>query len=154
MWKVHLLRCEILFCYFSTATSLTVFLSGSFARTLLHSVFLLYGSEKWSWWLTFQPVQHQKRNDNSVWMILIVSFLPILHLLPDFFSPRIFLPQKADVGVEEVSRCVQSRRTVWAHTPNPQSPRVYLQVYRSFTHALLAVSTFFSVLFLDPRQCK
>lgn len=73
---------------------------------------------------------------------------------PSWFLPRIFLPQKADVGVEEVSRCVQSRRTVWAHTPNPQSPRVYLQVYCSFTHALLAVSTFFSVLFLDPRQCK
>lgn len=68
-------------------------LSGSFALTLLHSVFLLYGSEKWSWWLTFQPVVHQKRNDNSVWLILIVFFLP-RPTLPSWFFSSSFFPRK------------------------------------------------------------
>lgn len=153
MWKVHLFRCEILFCYFSTATSLTVFLSGSFALTLLHSVFLLYGSEKWSWWLTFQPVQHQKRNDNFVWMILIVSFLPILHLLPDS-SPVSFFPRKL-MSVLKRYLDVSSRGEQCE--PILRTLKALEYIFKFIVRSRMLYSQwvlFFSVLFLDPRQCK
>lgn len=131
----------------------------SFTLTLSHPVFLLYGSEKWSWWLTFQPVEHQKMNDYSDWIIFISFFLFLFSLcLLILFSVLLFslsislsfshiiLSQKADVGVEEVSGCVQPRGTVWAHPPNAQSPRVHLQVHCTLAHALLPVSVFVSFM--------
>lgn len=129
MWKVHLLRCEILFSHFSSSTSVPVFPSRSF--TLLHSVFLLYGSEKWSLVINFPTCGTSEKEWQFWWFWFLSSFF-------SFFL--IILSQKADVGVEEVSGCVQPRGTMWANPSYPQSPRVHLQVHRPLAHALLPVS--------------
>lgn len=113
------------------------FSHSSFALSQLHIAVLLYGSEKWSLWLTFQPVGHRGTNEQSVSMGLI--YFCLLSLLFFFCNA---LTQKADVSVEEISGCFQPRRTVWAHPPNPQSPWIYLQVHCSLPHALFPVSKF------------
>ncbi len=122
-------------------------------------------SEKqWQFWL----------NDFDSFLLFSLLFLSRLNLfcfllfsLSLSFSSltHITLSQKADVRVEEVSGCVQPRGTMWAHPPNPQSPRVHLQVHRPLAHALFPVSVcvpFYGLIimimtsnfFLNPQWCK
>ena len=61
-------------------------LSRSFTLPLLQSVFLLYGSEKWSWWLTLQPVEHQRRKLQFWLNDFFLPFLSLMIFLSSFLS--------------------------------------------------------------------
>lgn len=74
-------------------------LSSSLTLTLLHSVFLLYGSKKWSWWFIFQPVEHQKRILTE-WFWILSSFLSLF-----FLSVRILISFSHHSLPESWCRC-------------------------------------------------